>query len=596
MAEIDIRRRISIDGSIYDLMPLGSLHVGMKVLIDDGSGGVAPTAIEAVRHEQYSGPVHDLEVADAHTYMANGFLVHNSVYRFRGADIRNILEFEEAFPDTRVVVLDQNYRSTQNILDAANAVIGNNVGRKPKQLWTAEGAGLPITRYHAEDERDEAGWITREMSRLKSSDGLRWGDMAVFYRTNASSRVIEEQLVRVGIPYKVVGGTKFYDRREIKDVIAYVRVLTNLSDEVSIKRIINVPKRGVGDTSIGRIDAWSRSHGRSFAEALPYAEEAGLTGRALSGVKSFLELMDQLRVVEGGPADVLQAVLDKTGYAAELEVENSIESVGRLENLSELVGQAKDFDSLEEFLETVSLVADSDELTDDDSQVILMTLHTAKGLEFPVVFVTGLEDGVFPHIRSLGEPEELEEERRLAYVGITRARQRLYITHAWCRSLFGSTQYNPVSRFVNEIPVELVANVGERTRSSGAPAWSGSDGGGSWSGSGRNWGNRRDRDATDATDDGVPSGRTFGGRSSSAHRDAVVESAMRSKDSPPVATTGAEAMGLSAGDDIVHTRYGEGRIVELLGSGDKTEAVVRFPGVGEKRFLLAFTSLKRAKG
>ena len=515
-----------------------------------------------------------------------------SVYRFRGADIRNILEFEEAFPDTRVVVLDQNYRSTQNILDAANAVIGNNVGRKPKLLWTSEGAGLPITRYHAEDERDEASWITREMSRLKSTDGLRWGDMAVFYRTNASSRVIEEQLVRVGIPYKVVGGTKFYDRREIKDIIAYVRVLTNLSDEVSIKRIINIPKRGVGDTSVGRIDAWSRSHGRSFAEGLPFAEEAGLTGRALSGVRNFLALMEELRTVEGGPGDVLQAVLDKTGYTDELEAENTIESTGRLENLSELVGQAKDFDSLEEFLETVSLVADSDELTDDDSQVILMTLHTAKGLEFPAVFVTGLEDGVFPHIRSLGEPEELEEERRLAYVGITRARQRLYISHAWCRSLFGSTQYNPVSRFVNEIPVELISNVGERTRSSGSPSWSGSDGGSSWSGSGRSWGGRRDRDSDD---DGIPAGRTFGGRGSAAHKDAVVESAMRSKDSAPVATTGAEGLGLSAGDDIMHTRYGEGRIVELLGSGDKTEAVVRFPGVGEKRFLLAFTPLKRAK-
>jgi DNA helicase II / ATP-dependent DNA helicase PcrA len=540
-----------------------------------------------------------------------------SVYRFRGADIRNILEFEEAFPDTRVVVLDQNYRSTQNILDAANAVIANNVGRKPKQLWTAEGSGLPITRYHAEDERDEAGWIAREMSRLKSTDGLRWGDMAVFYRTNASSRVIEEQLVRVGIPYKVVGGTKFYDRREIKDVIAYLRVLTNQADEVSIKRIINIPKRGVGDTSVGRVDAWARSHGRSFSEGLPHAEEAGLTGKALSGVRSFLSMMDELRLVEGGPGDVLQAVLDKTGYVDELEAENSVESAGRLENLSELVGQAKDFDSIDEFLETVSLVADSDDLDDDESQVILMTLHTAKGLEFPAVFVTGLEDGVFPHIRSLGEPEELEEERRLAYVGITRARQRLYITHAWCRSLFGSTQYNPVSRFVNEIPVELIANVGERTRSSGSgsgPSWSGGEGGSNWGGSGRNWGGRRGRDDDGSGDDGIPSGRTFGGggmggtiggressnrgssnRGSNAHRDAVVEAAMRSKDSAPVATTGAEALGLSAGDDIVHNRYGEGRIVELLGSGDKTEAIVRFAGVGEKRFLLAFTPLKRAK-
>lgn len=507
-----------------------------------------------------------------------------SIYRFRGADIRNILEFETAFPDTTIVVLDQNYRSTQNILDAANAVIANNESRKPKQLWSESGAGFPITRYHAEDERDESSWIAREMSRLHQTDNTRWGDMAVFYRTNSSSRVIEEQLVRVGIPYKVVGGTKFYDRREIKDVLAYVRVLTNPSDEVSIKRIVNVPKRGVGDTSIGRIDAWGRSHGRSFGEALPHAEEAGLSGKALGGVRSFLSLMDELRLVEGGPSAVLQAVLDKTGYAADLETENTIESAGRLENLSELVGQAKDFVTLEEFLETVSLVADADEVTDDDSQVVLMTLHTAKGLEFPVVFVVGLEDGVFPHIRSLGEPQELEEERRLAYVGITRARQRLYLTHAWCRSLFGSTQYNPVSRFVNEIPQELISNVGEPRRSSQGPGWSNASFG---SGSGRSW-SGRSREA----DDGIPTGRTFGG---GRHREDVVDAALRSASSAPVSTTGAETLGLGVGDDIMHARYGEGTIVELMGSGDKTEAVVRFSSVGEKRFLLAFTPLKRAR-
>ena len=516
-----------------------------------------------------------------------------SIYRFRGADIRNILEFEEAFPDTTIVILDQNYRSTQNILDAANAVISNNLSRKPKHLWSESGSGFPITRYHAEDERDEAGWIAREMSRLHLVDHVRWGDMAVFYRTNASSRVVEEQLVRIAIPYKVVGGTKFYDRREIKDILAYVRVLTNPSDEVSIKRVVNVPKRGVGDTSISRIEAWARSHGRSFAEALPHAEEAGVHGKALGGLRSFLSLLDELRIVEGGPSAVLQAVLDKTGYAVDLETENTIDAAGRLENLAELVGQAKDFETLEGFLETVSLVADADEVTDDDSQVVLMTLHTAKGLEFPVVFVIGMEAGVFPHIRSRGEPAELEEERRLADVGITRARQRLYLTHAWCRSLFGSTQYNPVSRFISEIPVELIANVGEPRRSQQGPGWSSGSYG---SGTGRSWQGREERGKRSGDGDGsgdVPSGRVFGG---SRHRDDVVEAALRSANSAPVATTGAESLGLSAGDDIVHTRYGEGRIVELMGAGDKTEAVVRFAGVGEKRFLLAFTPLKKARG
>jgi DNA helicase II / ATP-dependent DNA helicase PcrA len=514
-----------------------------------------------------------------------------SVYRFRGADIRNILEFEEAFPDTRVVILDQNYRSTQNILDAANAVIGNNVGRKPKKLWTDQGGGFPIVRFHAEDERDEARYITQEMSKLHSIDNTRWGDMAIFYRTNAMSRMLEEQLVRVGIPYKVVGGTKFYDRKEVKDVIAYLRVLTNPADEVSIKRVVNVPKRGVGDTSMGRIDQWARMHGRSFAESLEHAEEAGLTGKALGGVRSFLSLMDELRIIEGGPSAVLTAVLEKTGYASELEAEGTVEAAGRLENLQELVGQAKEFTTLEEFLETVALVADSDEIVDDDSQVILMTLHTAKGLEFPVVFVTGLEDGVFPHIRSLGEPEELEEERRLAYVGITRARVRLYLTHAWCRSLFGSTQYNPVSRFVHEIPEALIANVGEQRRSAAGPSWSGgSFGSGYGRGSssdgdevdsggatGRNWGSRRrDRD-----DDG---GRVFGSR---AHNEDIVDAALKSGKVSPAKTTGAETLG--------HTRYGEGTIIEIIGEDDKASATVAFPGVGEKKFLLAFTPLKKAR-
>ena len=601
-AGLDLRQRVAIDGRVYELLPLGSVHPGMSVLTEDGSATLVSTRVEVVEHAHYEGPVHDLEVDQAHTYVANGFLVHNSIYRFRGADIRNILEFEEAFGDATVVILDQNYRSSQNILDAANSVISNNVGRKPKELWTAAGPGLPITRYHAEDERDEAGWIVREMARLHSTDGFKWSDMAVFYRTNASSRVVEEQLVRVGVPYKVVGGTKFYDRKEVKDVLAFLRIVVNPDDEVSLKRVINVPKRGVGDTSIGRIDAWARANGRKFSEALAHGEDAGVTGKALSGVRAFSSLLEDLRLLEPKPADVLQAILDRTGYVAELEAENSIESAGRLENLGELLGQSKDFDTLEEFLESVSLVADSDDLagpegSGDDTQVILMTLHTAKGLEFPVVFLVGLEDGVFPHIRSLGEPDELEEERRLAYVGITRARQRLYLTHAWCRSLFGSTQYNPISRFLTEIPAGLIVNVGESKRS--GPSWSGPSGGFGGTATGRKWNDewkaRRDRDGSLDSDD--TSGRVFGGggRGSSAHREDVVDAALRaSKRDTPAATTGAETLGLSAGDMIVHKRYGEGRIVELLGSGDKTEAVVAFPSFGEKRFLLAFTPLKKA--
>ena len=481
-----------------------------------------------------------------------------SVYRFRGADIRNILEFEEAFPETTVVVLEQNYRSTQTILDAANAVIANNAMRKPKALWTEQIGGELITRYHAEDEHDEAMWAVREMVRLHDGEHYRWGDMAVFYRANAQSRVFEESLVRMNIPYKVVGGTRFYDRREIKDLLAYLRAATNPTDEVSLKRIINVPKRGVGDTSIGRLDAWARSHNRTFAEAMREAEQAGVTGKALGGLRDLLNMLDFTRTLvdeKSGPATVLEKIVERTGYVAELEAERSVEAAGRIENIAELIGNAREFEDVDAFLEAVSLVADSDDLRDaDESKAVLMTLHTAKGLEFPVVFLIGLEDGVFPHMRSLGEPDELEEERRLCYVGITRAKEHLYLSNAWCRTLWGSTQYNPPSRFLKEIPEELTRIVeGGRTRP-----------------------------------------RSEGGGIRPGGREGIVEAAMRGRVNAPPTTTGAESAGIRAGDDVVHGKWGEGVVLEVIGAGDKAEAIVRFPAVGEKRLLLAWAPLKKA--
>src|SRR5581483_6313401 len=450
-------RSTSTDDSPRGDAALADLRVGMEVFVEDGRG-LETARVDGVERDTYRGPVYDLEVEPSHTYVANGVVVHNSVYKFRGADIRNILEFEEAFPAATMVVLEQNYRSTQTILDAANAVIANNLMRKPKALWTEQVGGELIERYFAEDEHDEARWLVQEVHRLHD-EAYRWGDIAVFYRTNAQSRVVEEELVRAEVPYRVIGGTRFYERREVKDALAYLRAVINPTDEVSLKRIINVPKRGVGDTSLGRIDAWAASHGETFAEALDHAEEAGVHGRALTGVRELVDLLEALRAVDDGPRVVLEAILDRTGYAAELENTRSLEAQGRLENLAELVGVAGEHESIEEFLEAVSLVADQDELTEDDSSVVLMTLHTAKGLEFPAVFMVGLEDGVFPHLRSLGEPDELEEERRLCYVGITRARQRLYVSNAWSRSLFGSTQYNPPSRFLNEIPEHLTRMV-----------------------------------------------------------------------------------------------------------------------------------------
>jgi DNA helicase-2/ATP-dependent DNA helicase PcrA len=480
-----------------------------------------------------------------------------SIYQFRGADIRNILEFEQAFPDATVIVLDQNYRSTQNILDAANAVIANNFGRKPKELWSEQGRGETIVRYHADDETDEAQWVANRLADLHDHEHLRWGDQAVFYRTNAQSRVIEEHLMRVGIPYQVIGGTRFYDRREIKDAVAYVKAVVNPIDEVSIKRVLNVPRRGIGDATIGRLDSWANSGGHAFVDALRRQDDAGVTGKAVRGISAFVELLDDLvELVPEGPAVLLEAVLERSGYVAELEAERSIEAEGRLENLSELVGVAREFETVDEFLEQISLVSDTDQLDDEDSAVVLMTLHSAKGLEYPAVFLIGMEDGVFPHLRSLGEPDQLEEERRLAYVGITRAQDRLHLTHAWSRMLFGSTQYNPPSRFLDEIPTDLVESVEGARRGSrraiGASRWSGSDPG--------------------------------------AGRDRIVEQALTPRGPQP---SGADSLGLKVGDDVRHAKWGEGVILDIEGQGDKTEAVVRFPDAGEKRLLLAWAPLEK---
>ena len=501
-----------------------------------------------------------------------------SIYRFRGADIRNILEFEEAFPDATVIVLEQNYRSTQTILDAANAVIANNLSRKPKELWTDEGAGHTIIRYHADTETDEAQWVAHEIAKLHDSGEHRWGDVAVFYRTNAQSRIVEEHLMRAGIPYKVIGGTRFYDRREVKDALAYVKAVVNPADEVSVKRVLNVPKRGVGDSSIARLDAWAAGQGITFTEALRRAPEAGVTGRAVKGIADFLSVIDaSAAAVEDGPGPLLESVLGRSGYLDELQAEHSIEAEGRLENLAELVGSAREMASVDVFLEQVSLVADSDEIPDDDSSVVLMTLHSAKGLEFPAVFLVGLEDGIFPHLRALGEPVELEEERRLAYVGITRARERLYLTHAWSRTIYGSTQYNPPSRFLDEIPQRLVEAIDGNRRSSRSGSWADSAG---TTSSFSSWGDRPSRRT------GISSEQRQANRERMV--DQAIEAGQRAVASAPQGTD------LRVGDDVVHGKWGEGVVLDLQGSGDKTEVTVHFPAVGQKVLLLAWAPLKKA--
>ncbi|MBD26510.1 MAG: DNA helicase PcrA [Acidimicrobiaceae bacterium] len=499
-----------------------------------------------------------------------------SIYQFRGADVRNILNFEKSFPDATVIVLDQNYRSTQTILDAANEVISRNSGRQPKELWTEEGEGESIVLYQASNEDDEANWVAEKIISYKKAGYLGLSDVAIFYRTNAQSRAVEEQLNRLGMAYRVVGGTRFYDRREVRDALAYLRLAVNPLDEVALRRVINVPKRGVGDTSLGKIEEWADKNQIDLFLSLFDASKAGVSGKALKGIESFLNLLEESQSrLDLGPADIIEFSLEQSGYISDLEQERTIEAEGRLENLSELVGAASEFSDISEFLERVGLVADTDEIPNEsfdlgEGEVLLMTLHAAKGLEFPVVFLLGMEEGIFPHVRALGDPDQMEEERRLAYVGITRARKILHLCNAWSRMLHGQTQYNPPSRFLDDIPDGLVQREGSRksVRSfeSSTESYSDID----------EW----DFIPADQFSSEEPSGRIFGKGTSQTKKDAT--------------STEAHLLALQPGDDVKHKAWGAGVVVSVSGSGDRAEAVISFSSKGEKRLLLAWAPLERA--
>jgi DNA helicase II / ATP-dependent DNA helicase PcrA len=488
-----------------------------------------------------------------------------SIYAFRGATIRNILDFENDYPNARTVVLEQNYRSTQTILSAANAVISRNEGRRAKNLWSEGADGVPVVGYVADNEHDEAKFVAEEVDRLTDDEGVRPGDVALFYRTNAQSRVFEEIFIRVGLPYKVVGGVRFYERKEIRDALAYLRLLANPEDVISLRRVVNVPKRGVGDRATACVDALANRERISFPQALrrPY-DAYGLATRSINAIEAFNSLVEALRdLVESGagPATVLQAVLEQTGYLAELQSSTDPQDESRVENLAELEAVATEFEesnpegTLVDFLERVSLVADADQIPtdgegDDAGVVTLMTLHTAKGLEFPVVFLTGLEDGVFPHMRSLGDPKELEEERRLAYVGITRARQRLYLTRSVSRAAWGAPSYNPPSRFLEEIPGELVE-------------WKREDPG---------------RGASGVTvTQGTPVSR---GSQSGAWN-------------PGRGGTPKPVVSLSPGERVSHDTFGLGTVVSVTGVGEKAEASIDFGAHGVKRLLLRYAPVDK---
>jgi DNA helicase II / ATP-dependent DNA helicase PcrA len=400
--------------------------------------------------------------------------VDQGIYAFRGATIKNLLDFERDWPEARVITLEQNYRSTKTILRAANSVIEHNVARKPKELWTELPEGDPVVRYRAQNEHDEALWVAEEAGKLRDH-GHRLEDMAIFYRTNAQSRVLEEIFSRMEVPYRLVGGVGFYERKEIKDILAWLRAAMNPSDGVSAARAAQAPRRGIGDTSLARLTEFATHRGIGLGEAFAQAEDVrGVSKRALGGLLEVGRIFDKIRESalqeDKRIADIVEMTWQITGYMDELTSERSFEALSRIENLKELAGVAHEYDdgteggTLTEFLERLALITDTDLESGDEVGVTFMTLHNAKGLEFPVVFIVGLEEGVFPHVRSLTEPDELEEERRLCYVGITRAKERLYMLHAWSRSLWGQANYNPASRFLAEIPDELVHVVGERTQ------------------------------------------------------------------------------------------------------------------------------------
>ncbi|MFM8383616.1 MAG: DNA helicase PcrA [Actinomycetota bacterium] len=481
-----------------------------------------------------------------------------SIYGFRGATIRNILQFEEDYPDATTILLEQNYRSTQNILSAANAVITKNESRKEKNLWSDAGSGSKLVGFVAENEHHEAEFVRDELYKLSDTGKSRYGDTAIFYRTNAQSRVFEEIFMRAGVPYKVVGGVRFYERKEVKDLLAYLRVLVNPDDEVSLRRIINTPKRGIGDRALDSIDDLAKRDTISFWQALSRSTSTELSPRANSSIQAFVSMMTALQVlVEANrpPSTIAAAILEQSGLLEELRASHNPQDEVRVENLEELVAVIEEYEerivgegetpTLGGFLEEVSLVADADEIPEGEDHggvVTLMTLHTAKGLEFPTVFLTGMEEGVFPHSRTLGEKKELEEERRLAYVGLTRARERLYLSRAEYRSAWGAPNYNPPSRFLDEIPENLI----------------------DWN------------------------------KSASGFASPPITRKKFPSPPPPRATgKQSNSLQLAIGDRVSHDTFGLGTVISVSGEGEKAEATINFGSYGEKRLLLRYAPVDK---
>ncbi|MFY9414796.1 MAG: DNA helicase PcrA [Tepidanaerobacteraceae bacterium] len=462
-----------------------------------------------------------------------------SIYAFRGADIRNILEFEQDFPDATVIRLEQNYRSTKTILNAANDVIDNNFARKKKRLWTDNGEGEKINLVTLEDEGQEAYFIAQEINNRIFRDNLNYKDFAVLYRTNAQSRVLEEAMVRMRLPYKIIGGLRFYQRKEIKDILAYLRVIANPSDDVSLLRIINVPKRGIGTTTVDRLKAAAEERNQSIFDIIMDGKGLSISSGTLNKLQAFLLMMQDFRDVADtmSVSELINYVLEQTGYMDKLISENTNEALSRAENLREMIGAAMDFEqkmpdgTLEDFLTELALVSDVDDLDEDSDAVVLMTLHNAKGLEFPIVFMAGMDEGIFPHSRSLLDEDQLEEERRLCYVGMTRAKKKLYMTRAWQRSLYGNTSYYAASRFLNEISDEYIIET------------------------------------------------SYG----------IADNAAVCRSEPEVSKK--SVANISPGDRVRHLKWGEGIVLDIEGIDEDAQISINFPSVGEKCLILKYAPI-----
>ncbi|MET3852830.1 DNA helicase PcrA [Paenibacillus sp. OAE614] len=519
-----------------------------------------------------------------------------SIYRWRGADISNILNFEEDYPEARTILLEQNYRSTATILNAANEVIGQNTGRKPKKLWTDKGEGAKIKVYRADSEHDEGYFVTSEISK-NVNQGKSYQDHAILYRTNAQSRVIEEILIKSDIPYQIVGGIKFYDRKEIKDMLAYLRLLSNPDDDISLTRIINVPKRSIGDTTVAKLAAAATERGVSIFRVLEFVDDLGFAGRTRNALVEFYDMISALyQMVEYlSVTELTEKMLEMTQYRIDLQRENTIESRSRLENIDEFLSVTMEFEknnedkSLVAFLTDLALIADIDSMNDNEEDradaVVLMTMHSAKGLEFPVVFIIGMEEGVFPHSRAFQDNEELEEERRLAYVGITRAEQQLFLSCAQMRTLFGRTTANPPSRFLDEIPEELKEDtVVARDRYRRGGNIGGSYGGRGFGSGGSNFG----RSA-------APSSQS-GSTATSVGRESRVTVTTSTPAKMAAASSTSDLTALKAGDKVSHGKWGIGTVVSVKGTGNDTELQIAFPApVGVKRLLAGFAPITKVE-